>query len=232
MLQLLELIAFEGPRTTAQLATAAEINRTVAHRLLTTLHERGYVSRQDKTFSLGPILGQMALSEDLNGVPRIARPVIRELADAIGECVVVHRIDGDDAVVVEQATSDAEIVRVQHREGTRHSLCKGASGRAILAWQPARVIDKVLARMRDQQSIRERLLEARKLGYARSENELQLGVAGAAVPLVEAKGAVRYSLAVLVPTQRSERLDAKLDSLFAAQRRIEALLVTERHHDS
>ena len=228
MLQLLELVAFEGPRTTAQLAEAAEINRTVAHRLLTTLHERGYLSRQGKTFSLGPILGQMALSEDLNGVPRIARPILRDLADRVGECVVMHRLDGDDAVVVEQAVSDAEIVRVQHREGARHSLALGASGRAILAWQGERVIERIMGQSSEPDLLRRRLEETRTLGHALSQNELQLGVAGVAVPLHEQDERVRYSLAILVPTQRSDRLPGTLSALVEAQGRIEALLASER----
>ncbi len=229
MLQLLELIAFEGPRTTAQLAEAAQINRTVAHRLLNTLHERGYLTRQGKTFELGHILAQMAQSVDLNGVPRIARPVLRQLADELGECVVMHGIDGDDAVVVEQAVSQAEIVRVQHREGARHSLALGASGRAILAFQPERIIKRHLSRAEDPALLKTRLDETRKMGFARSENELQLGVAGLAVPLREADGLVRYSLAVLVPTQRSAGLDSKLGKVLEAQEKIERLLEAHRN---
>lgn len=224
MLKLLEIVAFDGPRTTAQLAETAEINRTVAHRLVNTLHARGYLSRQGKAFTLGPILSQIALSEDLNGIPRIARPVIRDLSDSIGESVVMHRIDGEHAVVVEQAVSEAEVVRVQHREGARHSLCLGASGRAILAWQSDRVIDRLVAQTPDPELTRTRLRETLAQGYARSENELQLGVAGLAVPIVETGGAVRYSVAVLVPTQRAAGLGAALPALLAAQARITALL--------
>lgn len=227
MLQLLELVAFEGPQTTAELASAAGINRTVAHRLLNTLHARGYLSRQGKDFALGPILTQMASTGDLNGILRIARPFMRELADEIGETVVLHRIDGDNAVVVEQAVSEAQVVRVQHREGSRHSLCSGASGRALLAWQPDRLVQRLVGRTEQSAELRRKLEETRASGYATSRDELQLGVVGAAVPLAEAGGIVRFSLAVLVPSQRAEKLEAGLPALLNARRRIESQVATE-----
>lgn len=219
MLQLLELVAFEGPRITSELAATAGINRTVAHRLLNTLHARGYVSRQGKDYALGPILTQMASSEDINGILRIARPFMRELADKIGETVVLHRIDGDNAVVIEQAVSEAQVVRVQHREG--------ASGRALLAWQADRIVDRLVAQSDRPEELRKNLEATRNAGYAISRDELQLGVVGAAVPLVEAARIVRFSLAVLVPAQRSEKLEAALPALLETRRCIEAQVAVE-----
>lgn len=227
MLQLLELVAFEGPRITSELAATAGINRTVAHRLLNTLHARGYVSRQGKDYALGPILTQMASSEDINGILRIARPFMRELADKIGETVVLHRIDGDNAVVIEQAVSEAQVVRVQHREGSRHSLREGASGRALLAWQADRIVDRLVAQSDRPEELRKNLEATRDAGYAISRDELQLGVVGAAVPLVEAARIVRFSLAVLVPAQRSEKLEAALPALLETRLCIEAQVAVE-----
>ncbi|MDF0601699.1 IclR family transcriptional regulator [Psychromarinibacter sp. C21-152] len=227
MLQLLELVAFEGPRTTAELAAVAGINRTVAHRLLNTLHERGYVSRDGKAFNLGPILSQMAGSEKTNYVPRLARPVLDELANDIGECVVMHHMDGEEAVVIEQATSDAEIVRVQHRVGARHSLWVGASGLAILAWQDDQTLKRLLAKQKNPGEMRSRLSSIVEKGYAITKNELQLGVAGAAVPIIEPGKSVRYSLAILVPEQRWERLPDNINRLIAAKKTIEKLITED-----
>ncbi|MFE3838783.1 IclR family transcriptional regulator [Pseudogemmobacter sonorensis] len=224
MLNLLELVTFDCPRTTAQLAEAAAINRTVAHRLLNTLNERGYVSRDGKVFIPGPMLRRMALVADQCGIPLIARPVLAQLSAELGESIVMHRIDGDDAVVVEQAISEAEVVRVQHREGARHPLPMGASGRALLAFQPEAVIKRHLGRAEDPVELGRLLAATRESGIARSKNELQRGVAGLAVPLHEPAGIVRYSLAVLAPTQRSAGLDTKVGKLVEAQRTVEALI--------
>lgn len=222
MLHLLEIVAFEGPRSTAELAAAAGINRTVAHRLLSTLHGRGYLGRQGRAHVLGPVLAQIAAMSDLEGMVRLAEPVMRDLALALGESVVLHRVDGDMAVVVGQAVAEEQLVRVQHREGSRHPLSVGASGRALLASQPARFVQRIVAHAEAPEALGAQLSRIRAQGYALSENELQQGVVGAAVPLAEADGAVRFSLAVLMPSHRAERLAVALPALLDAGRRIEA----------
>lgn len=228
MLVLLELIAFDEPRTTAELALAANINRTVAYRLLATLHERGYVSRVGKAFTLGPLLSQMALLAEATHVPRVARPILRKLSNQIGECVVMHRISGDEAVVIDQAVSEAEIVQVHQREGARHSLALGASGLAVLAWQSDRTIRDFVVRAAEPDTFRSRLDRIRTAGYAKTINELRLGIAGIAVPLFEPGEVVRYSLAILVPSQRAERLDRMLGRLLDAKGAIEREISEER----
>lgn len=221
MLRLLEIVAFKGPRSAAELAAAADINRTVAHRLLSTLHGRGFLGRQGRAYVLGPVLAQIAAVSDLGGMVRLTEPVMRDLARALGETVVLHRIDGDMVVVVGQAVAEDQLVRVQHREGSRHSLVVGASGRAILAWQPERFVQRIVARAAAPEALRAQLSRTRTEGYALSGNELQQGVVAAAVPLAEAGGAVRFSLAVLMPDHRAERLAALVPALLDARRRIE-----------
>lgn len=221
MLQLLEIVAFEGPASTAALAQAAGINRTVAHRLLATLHQRGYLVRDGKTFALGPLLSRIASESREPAILIRARAVIQGMAETLGETVVIHKIDGDATMVVEQAVSEAQLVRVQHREGSRHPLTMGASGRAILAHQPEPLISRLL--MREGRTDLEPVLQhIRDNGISQSENELQSGVLGYAVPLREEGGIVRFSLAVLIPSQRSAIASRLPQALKAAQAEIEA----------
>lgn len=222
MLRLLELVAFEGPKTTAELAVATELNRTVAHRLLATLHGRGYIARQGKVYVLGPTMIQMAALGQISGILQAARPVMRELSEETGESVVLHRMDGDMAVVIEQAVSEKQLVRVQHREGSRHPLSLGASGRAILAFQPEAIQRRLSIASSEPDVLKAKLAEVRSHGFALSRNELQAGVAGAAVPLQEQSGAVQFSLAVLVPIQRADGMEGHIPALTAARAKIEA----------
>ncbi|MFD2101832.1 hypothetical protein ACFSKJ_00080 [Tabrizicola soli] len=56
---------------------------------------------------------------------------------------MLHRIDGDMAVVVGQAVAEDQMVRVQHREGSRHSLAVGArAGDPCLAARAFRAADR------------------------------------------------------------------------------------------
>lgn len=231
MLRLLELVAFEEPKTTAELAVAAEMNRTVVHRLLTTLHGRGYIARQGKTYVLGPVMAQMAALGQISGVVQAARSIMRELSEETGESVVLHRLDGDMAVVIEQAISNKQIVRVQHSEGSRHSLFLGASGRAILAFQPEAIQRRLIAASPEPDALKATLVEIRQQGFALSRNELQAGVAGIAVPLQEQGGTVQFSLAVLVPVQRAQDIEDYIPALTAARARIEAAAASSQADD-
>lgn len=221
MLQVLELVATNGPITTTRIAEHLSLNRTVAHRLIATLHSRKYVSRGGDGYSLGPAIAKLSAADSRQIMLPVALPVMRTLSTRTRETVVLHRIDGDIAVVVAQTVDETQLVRVQHRQGSSHDLAFGASGRALLAWQPERVVARAIARS-GIPDLGEKLKEIRACGIAFSEEELQDGVIGMAVPLVERSQGVSYSLAVLAPTQRRAAfLNHKCD-LLTAKLEIEA----------
>src|SRR5580692_3140047 len=127
MLSALETVAACGPVSAAEVARRNGINRTVAHRLLTTLHRRSYVRRVQGGYIVGPAITRLAGSVEPELVGAVM-PEVATLADEIGETVVAHVIDGADAIVVAQAIGTRHLVRVQHEEGSRHPLTHGASG--------------------------------------------------------------------------------------------------------
>ena len=100
--------------------------------------------------------------------------------------------------------------------GSRHALSLGASGWSILAYQPERVIEKALRKTNDPDAARRRIAETRQLGYAISHDELQLGVHGLAVPLINRDGRCDASLGILVPSSRNAGLVRFIDPLLAA----------------
>jgi IclR family pca regulon transcriptional regulator len=133
-------------------------------------------------------------------------PAMLRLVDETGETVVLHSIDGQEAVVIDQAVSDRHVLRVQHQAGSRHPLSSGASGRALLAFQGEPVIERVLRDHADPPWLRRQLEQIRKYGHAISADELQHGVHGLAAPIVDARGHARATIAVLVPAERSRKL--------------------------
>lgn len=204
-----------GPMTPAELARALQMNRTVVHRLLSTLHQRGFVTRQENGYVPGAVLVRIAdrVQPELRASGRAA---MRELAQAVGETAVMHIADGPDAVVLEQAVPDANIVRVEHEIGSRHPLHEGASGRALLAFLGAAAIDRVLGAVENPAGVRRQLETVRQLGYALSHDELQQGVHGLAVPVHDTPDHAVASVAILAPTTRASTLPAHLDALLAA----------------
>jgi DNA-binding IclR family transcriptional regulator len=223
MLSALETVAACGPVSAADVARRNGINRTVAHRLLTTLHRRSYVRRVQGGYVVGPAIMRLSQSVEPELVGAIT-PEVAALAEETGETVVAHVIDGSDAVVIAQAIGTRHLVRVQHEEGSRHPLAAGASGRALLAFQPPERIEAVARTVGDAAGLHRRLEGVRALGYAVSHDELQAGAHGLAAPVRDRQGVARASVALVVPTGRAAVLNECLDLILATAGRIERRL--------
>lgn len=223
MLTVLECVGREGPVSAADVARICEMNRTVAHRLLTTLAQRAYIRREAGGYILGPSVLQLArgMDDDLRSK---ARPIMQRLAAETGETVVLHGIADAEAVVIEQSLGQKHLVRVEHRPGSRHSLLLGASGWSLIAFQDARQIERVLKKASDPVQARDRIALTRKDGYAISHDELQLGVHGVAAPILEPGGRCEASLGILVPTSRSAVLPSLIKPLLAAAQDVSRLI--------
>lgn len=161
-IRVLETLADVGDSaglTITELATRLGVGRPVVYRLVTTLEEHHLVSRPaDGRVRLA--LGVSRLASAVTPVVRSdARPVLRELADAVGATAHLTIAEGDEAlalVVVEPSWTD---VHVAYRSGARHALDQGAAGRAILAGR------------------------AGETGVVGTDGELQAGAHGLAVSL-------------------------------------------------
>jgi IclR family transcriptional regulator, KDG regulon repressor len=216
-------LAEHGALTAAELARRLGMNRTVVHRLLSTLHERGFVSRQEEGYVPGAVLVRMAerVQPELRAA---AAATMRAVARDVGETVVMHVPDGDDAVVLQQVVGDGHVLRVQHVIGSRHSLSHGASGRALLAHMAPATVERVLRTAARPDLLARTLDGVRNLGYAVSHDELQQGVHGLAVPVRDDHGHVLASLAIIVPALRGGGIVENLATLEAAARAVSKAL--------
>ena len=172
-LRLLEIIV-ERPSgvSIGELADQLGVGRTVVYRLVATLEGHALVQR-DREGHVGLGLGILTLAQAAEPLLRqIALPILRELADGVGATAHLTRAEGDEAlavVVVEPRWTD---FHVGYREGARHSLGRGASGRAILAGREG------------------------STAVVRSSGELQVGAHGVAAPVVGVAG-VEASIGVV-----------------------------------
>jgi DNA-binding IclR family transcriptional regulator len=201
-----------GPMTAAELSRAMGVNRTIVHRLLTTLHRRGFVIRHSGGYVPGPLLVAMAsrVEPELRAA---AAAVMTELASDSGETVVMHVIDGSEAVVLEQVVGTRHVVRVEHRIGSRHPLIKGASGRALLAFTSDSVAARAREEADDPAALAQQLDAVRELGYSITHDELQQDVYGVAVPVLDNNDRLVSSLAVLIPSTRAATIAEHIPAL-------------------
>ena len=188
-IRILESLAAQGDSaglTVTELATALGVGRPVVYRLVTTLEAHHLVARADDG-RVRLALGISRLASAVTPIVRAeARPILRELADAVGATAHLTIAEGDEAlalVVVEPSWTD---FHVAYRSGARHRLDQGAAGRAILAGRSG------------------------EGGPVASDGELQTGAHGLAVPLaVGGAGAARPAVEASVGVVSLEPLDAR-----------------------
>jgi len=155
----------------ADLAARLGVHRAICYRLVGTLEARGFVARRaDGRFHLGAELLSLAARFE----PRlraVAGPLIRELAQETRAAAFVSVPQGDQCVAIMVAESDAPLLRLSYRVGSRHPLSLGAAGIAILAGRPESAADT------------DEVREARRLGYSLTRDQLQRGAVGVAAPV-------------------------------------------------
>ncbi len=131
-LNLLEAIAeaeSEAP-TISDLATAVGVSRAAVYRLLGPLQTRGLVRREGSKVRLG--LGVLWLAGRVLPQLRFASlPALRALSERVGATVHLTVADGSEAQAIAVVEPSWTSYHVSYRAGTRHSVQRGAAGRAI-----------------------------------------------------------------------------------------------------
>jgi len=168
--------------TPALVAERLGMNRTTAHRYLTSLQHAGFLNA---AYGPGPLLDQLgALVSVRQQILTLAPPVMRGLADATGLTTVLSFLGRSGAVVtlVEEAQEGTIILTV--RVGTVLEL-KAAQSRALLAFQsdPA-VLARAHAALTAPETAAEQstLAEVRRHRVAWADLDHE-GLASVAVPI-------------------------------------------------
>jgi DNA-binding IclR family transcriptional regulator len=210
---ILDLLARDGWSAGAEVARELGVHRSTALRLLATLDRHGMVERDARTskYRLGRRLVQLASSVrgevDLR---QVARPVCEALARSLGETVTLDVLDADEIVPIEQATGSTSVVSVNWL-GTRSPVHCTASGKVILAFAPedvrARQLERPLERRTartivDRAELESQLAQVREQGFARTSEELEVGLNAIAAPVRSAGGEVLGAVDVSGPAHR------------------------------
>ncbi|WP_199725703.1 IclR family transcriptional regulator [Nocardiopsis sp. Huas11] len=158
--------------TVQDLATALDIHRAAAYRILDTLESRQFAHKgSDGTYRLGS--GVLAVSHRFMAQFRVvAQPVIQDLANEVGMTAFLAVEDAGQALALAVAEPVAvESLGIRFQVGFRHPLAQGADGIAILAQRPERPGEPAA------------VTTARQCGYSVTSGENQPGAAGMAVGL-------------------------------------------------
>ncbi|WP_328455129.1 MULTISPECIES: IclR family transcriptional regulator domain-containing protein [unclassified Amycolatopsis] len=186
--------------TLAEVATATNLARPTARRILLTLEELGYVRTDGRGFALTPRVLDLGVAYVRSaGLWDVARPHLERLVARTNESCSIAQLDGSDIVYVARVAVP-KIVGLSVQIGTRFPALPTSLGKVQLAALSLDELDAVLAEptrsglvARWQPDRAERDAELRQVrarGWALTDEQLTLGIRSVAAPLRDGSGRV------------------------------------------
>lgn len=212
-LLLLEFLADNPGSGVTEIASQTGGTKSQAFRLLCTLEQRGFVSKDAETrnYRLGYrnlFLGDRTRHQ--NGLIRVARPVMDNLAEDSMENVHLVVREGLGSVVVALRESPQPL-RLYAQVGRRGPLHAGGASSVLLAYAPSDVQDAVCredlrvftpATVTEPALLRDVLQRIREQGYAVSMEDVDEGAFSIAAPIRDHEGEVVAAMSVAGPVTR------------------------------
>jgi IclR family pca regulon transcriptional regulator len=228
----LSVITAFGPATPeltlSEVSRATGLTRAAARRFLLTLVDLGYMRFDGKLFRLAPkvlALGYAYLSS--LSLPGIAEPHLEALVATTHESSSMSVLDGTDVVYVARVPT-SRIMTVAINVGTRFPAYATSMGRVLLAGLDDAALEEHLAGLDIRQftertvptvdDLRAKVLEARRLGYALVDQELEAGLCSLAVPVRNKQGRVVAAVNVSSHVSRITPEKVRAEFLPALQR--------------
>ncbi|WP_395686188.1 IclR family transcriptional regulator [Caenimonas koreensis] len=191
-IELLKLVGLNHERgmTLASIVASTGIDRTTAYRLLTSLVQTGLVARNDrKLYRLGLEAMQLGLAT-MSRVPILerCRPMMIRLARRTEDTVYLVVRNGDFAHCIHYEEGVFPIKALVLQVGGLRLLGIGSAGTALMATLSDEEIESFYTRNRDDlpadrtlAQIRKQVAQARRRGYACTDNLVADGVSGVGV---------------------------------------------------
>lgn len=213
----LDVIRAFGPgqpvMSLAAVATASDLPRPTARRILLTLEQLGYVRQAGPGagqgaggYELTPRVLDLGMSYVLScGLWEVARPHMEALVARTRNSSSIAQLDGSDILYVARVAVP-KIVTLAVTIGTRFPAMQTSLGKVLLAALPLAEAERILAEPsrsgitpRWQPDAGERaaaLREVRARGWALTDEQLAPGIRSVAVPLRDGDGRVIAALNV------------------------------------
>lgn len=228
--------------TLGMIAEAVGLQPATSHRLVNSLCDIGLLQRREQTrvYVAGSRMMRLCLTA-LTPASAIdlVRPLLRDLVATFGETAYLAKLSGitveSVAMEVPHATDKAYV-----QPGRVMPFHASASARAIAAFQPPDVVERMLAEPRErftadtkieEAELRAELEQVRQLGYVASDNELDPGILSLAVPVHSDDWGVMFSIGILGLAERLRQQSRPqlVEALVAASSSFSQQLKTATH---
>jgi DNA-binding IclR family transcriptional regulator len=198
----------EGDRSLDQLAAELDVHKTTVLRLLRTMEADRFVRRdQSHRYRLGSRLFALAdAAREQHVVREVASPHLRQLNLKTGQTVHLAVWENGEAIYIDKLDS-VQSVRMYSRVGVPAALHCTAVGKLLLAAQPARQQEMLLATLdyhsytrntiSGPEELRADVVRAQGWAADRAEHEAFINCIGA--PITDHDGRVVGAVSISVP---------------------------------
>lgn len=188
-----EFVEPGGPLTVSELARRLHLHRSTVSRLVSTLEARGFVERTapGELLRLGPEIVRLGRAATTGStLIAAALPVMDELAERTGETITLALPARTQVVTVAQSHG-RHFVSSGNWVGVQAPPHCCSDGKVLLAYDALTLAPGRLPRLTARTITARRALEAeladvRRRGYAIADGELEEGLVGLAVPVLDA----------------------------------------------
>lgn len=214
-MRLLDVLAMHSePVALKDLAAATGLHTSTTHRILNDLVVGRYVDRVDSgMYQLGMRLLELgSLVKRRLNVREVALEPMRELHRLTGQTVNLSLQQGDEIVYIERAWSESSGMQVVRAIGGHAPLHLTSTGKLFLSVIENRQVRAYAVRtglagttrnsITDIERLERELAMVRRHGYARDNEELELGVRCIAAGIHDDTGKLQAGLSLSAPTDR------------------------------
>ena len=224
--------SFSGGRTGMSMAEVARqtgFDRATTRRLCLTLENAGYIVKTDRIYKLSPkvvaIAGDYLSSHQIG---KSVQPVLNQFAEQLNGEINLAIRDGDRAIFIARSAVSAARLSLGFSVGSTLPLLPTAVGRMLLARCDQEIREYILANTTpykytpttdvDLASLRKKIAQAGRDGYAHVIGEFEFGATGLTVPInnIGGREAVLGTTASSNQLNRDDTFDRALDALRSA----------------
>ncbi len=218
MMRLLDTLAAQSdPVSLKVLALSTDLHPSTAHRILNDMVVSRFVDRGETpgSYRLGMRLLELGnLVKARLSVREAALEPMRELHRRTGQTVNLSVRQGDEIVYIDRSYSERSGMQVVRAIGGRAPLHLTSSGKLFLAFDDPRIVRAYATRtglaghtrnsITDIARLEKELTGVRSRGYARDNEELELGVRCIAAGIRDDSGRLVAGLSVSAPAERMQ----------------------------
>lgn len=214
-MRLLDALAAQpDPVTLKELSATTGLHASTAHRILNDMVVGRYVERVDNgLYQLGMRLLELgSLVKGRLNVREAAVSAMRSLHKLTGQTINLSVQQGDEIVYIERAWSERSGMQVVRAIGGRAPLHLTSTGKLFLSTGDTRQVRAYALRtglaghtrnsLTDLERLERELALVRRHGYARDNEELELGVRCIAAGIFDDTGKLVAGLSISAPAER------------------------------